>query len=338
MFYPLSLPQIMILIGALLLFIPTMFLLLNLRKSIFGALPKPRVPADILQGGPMPTRVKELVREFLEFISIPTNNTIQAPDLDRLTLAILGYTSSWNTSFAHLRQPNETVAFHSAAMAELSYPGHRFEVKFHIGMFTWFMLYIDDCAEDMPELLEGFQERFLARLPLQDPLLQKYAELLLRTYDHWDPLTANSIIAAGLEYVTATTLETDEGFRTLKLDKNAGNFAYYFRRKTGVAEAYALMLFPRQENPSRWAFLPAVADLNLFIDLSNDILSFYKEEKAGENTNYIHIRAKCCQEYPLSVLRKTVEESIGAAKRATLTLGDSTAAAGAWRLFKQGFV
>lgn len=54
-----------------------------------------------------------------------------------------------------------------------------------------------------------------------------------------------------------------------------------------------------------------------FSALSNSkpSLSFYKEELAGEKSNYVHLRAGAQQVPPMEVLRQLVEEVLDTANR-----------------------
>ncbi|KAJ8518909.1 hypothetical protein ONZ45_g4089 [Pleurotus djamor] len=302
---------------------------------------------SVLYGKDVPTRtdaIKATVLTFLEATGNAGEKTLHAPGLRRLASELQDFTESWRLPLDALKHPNHVVCFHSAAMAELSYPEHRFEVKFFVAAFTWFMLYIDDSADVMATSLMAFQERYLAGKTQVDPVLGKFAELLLTAYEHWEPLTANSLIAAALEYVTGTALEAGDGIRSFKFDENTTKFSYFLRMKTGVAQAYTMMLFPKQENPHRWDYMPSVADISFFVDLTNDVLSlppllsFHKEELAGEDTNYIHNRARCDGVKPLAVLQNISIEAINAAQRASRVLDAKKPAGKAWRLFQRGFV
>ncbi|KAF7343863.1 Terpenoid synthase [Mycena sanguinolenta] len=68
----------------------------------------------------------------------------------------------------------------------------------------------------------------------------------------------------------------------------------YLRLKSGVAEAYAAGIFKATESQSLplQKYIKAIPDLAFYINVINDILSFHKEEIAGETYNLIHLRTR----------------------------------------------
>ncbi|VZH94199.1 unnamed protein product [Fusarium fujikuroi] len=74
------------------------------------------------------------------------------------------------------------------------------------------------------------------------------------------------------------------------LTKADRSWAWFLREKDGVGEVYAWFTFPKALFPDISLFLEVVPDLCIWIGLTNDVLSFYKEELAGETHNYIHNR------------------------------------------------
>ncbi|KAJ7688816.1 hypothetical protein B0H17DRAFT_937940 [Mycena rosella] len=77
-------------------------------------------------------------------------------------------------------------------------------------------------------------------------------------------------------------------------DGLALNFPHYLRSKSGISEAYAAGIFKsnREQNIPLKKYIKLVPDLVFFIEIMNDILSFHKEEIAGETHNLIHLRTR----------------------------------------------
>lgn len=69
----------------------------------------------------------------------------------------------------------------------------------------------------------------------------------------------------------------------------------------------------------------------------SDILSFYKEELAGEKDNYIHERALATGLPISSVLQELIMETISAVRRVRYVLQDVDALA-AWENFAAGYI
>ncbi|KAK6992795.1 hypothetical protein R3P38DRAFT_3429833 [Favolaschia claudopus] len=67
-------------------------------------------------------------------------------------------------------------------------------------------------------------------------------------------------------------------------------------------------------------YMQVIADVCLFNDLTNDVLSFHKEELAGEMANYIHNCAGVTGKAPTYVLAELGEEALAARDRVTMAL------------------
>ncbi|KAM0074413.1 hypothetical protein ACKRZS_013736 [Fusarium odoratissimum] len=78
-----------------------------------------------------------------------------------------------------------------------------------------------------------------------------------------------------------------------------------FFEKDGGGETCAWFTFPKELCPDISLFLEVVPDISMCIGLTNDALSFYKEEKAGETHNYIHNRAWYENKDPQSSSRRS---------------------------------
>lgn len=137
-----------------------------------------------------------------------------------------------------------------------------------------FMLYFDDLAFKMPLALEGFQSSILRKQPLKDKVLQHFITHLADMYLFWDTLPANSIVCAALEFLNGCALENHPDIRNMVPCFSSPSWPYYLRAKTGVAPAYAFMIFTKELHPNLSNFIQVIADINIFIDLTNDVLSY----------------------------------------------------------------
>ncbi|KAK6969451.1 terpenoid synthase [Favolaschia claudopus] len=74
----------------------------------------------------------------------------------------------------------------------------------------------------------------------------------------------------------------------------APKFPHYMRGKSGVSEAFVALIFKatKEQDLPLTRYIKATPDLLFFIDVCNDLLSFYKEELAGETCNLIHLRTQ----------------------------------------------
>ncbi|KAI0315084.1 hypothetical protein OF83DRAFT_379926 [Amylostereum chailletii] len=83
-------------------------------------------------------------------------------------------------------------------------------------------------------------------------------------------------------------------------------------------------------------------DIERFMNLANDVISFYKEEAAHETANYVRATSLVRGLSPVQVLLETVEETVSAYDRVTVMLsGAQTHAAplvAAWKAFVGGYL
>ncbi|KAH8748092.1 squalene synthase [Diaporthe sp. PMI_573] len=192
------------------------------------------------------------------------------------------------------------------------YPSHPFAVKLHIAIYTWLATYIDD---DGNQDLAGFQARFLKREPQPSALLARFAESLQGMSTHFEPLVANFIVLSSLQFVNVTLLERRGEYLGLQHCKEASRWPDYIRDKSGISEAYAYFIFPRDHCPDIGAYMQGIPDMGTYINYTNDVLSFHKETLAGETDNYINTRAVCEQREPVAMLETVAAETVAANSR-----------------------
>ena len=137
------------------------------------------------------------------------------------------------------------------------------------------MIYLDDLACSLPVTLQCVQWEVLRLQELQHPLLRHFIANLADMYKFWDFLPSNCINCAAFEFVNGCALENHPDFLNREPDSRmlTKSWAYYLRAKTGVAPAYAFMIFPKSKHSNLSHYLPTIPDICLFIDLTNDVLS-----------------------------------------------------------------
>lgn len=69
-------------------------------------------------------------------------------------------------------------------------------------------------------------------------------------------------------------MEHMPAIRDMKILSGALSWPYYLRNKTGAAEAFAFMLFPKEHNIDMTVYIQVIEDIGLFMNLANDILSW----------------------------------------------------------------
>lgn len=222
----------------------------------------------------------------------------------------------------------------SVAMGDMSYHGHDYSTKFLISLFTFFMIYIDDLSGRNPAPFAVFQQYYATSRAQLDPVLDHFASCLRAMWAFYDTFTANAIVSSALEFVNGCYLESLTV--DMKVNPNAERYPYFLRSKTGVAQAYAMMIFPLSARLSLLEYIQAAPSISFWIDITNDILSFHKEELAQEVGNYVHLRAAVERKAPAQIHRDLVQEALKASANIESTLSGN--ALNAWLTFKTGYI
>ncbi|KAK0442254.1 isoprenoid synthase domain-containing protein [Desarmillaria tabescens] len=182
-------------------------------------------------------------------------------------------------------------------------------VKVYIVMFTAFAIYFDDAYPDDPDALVGVPNftKYFASLEKQpNKMLDDFAKILA---------------------------ETSQLFgETHKVDR----YAIYLRELSGLAEAYAVFIFPTEMPYTVYVqALPLLRDVINFI---NDITSFYKEECDGDNHNLISMLAEANGEAKTKALCYLTEKCMEAHKRTLLILSPHKEAHEMYKEFVKGYL
>ncbi|KAJ3950913.1 hypothetical protein N0V92_012692 [Colletotrichum tropicale] len=173
-------------------------------------------------------------------------------------------------------EPSEALWVAMRAYADqlgACFPRHSLEVQVYIGTYTWLGILIDDETSKSPEDCSKFIERFASGEKQPTPLLEGWAELMRLAYKYWDPVVANFIVTASLNFVNANVLENRQEFKKLKPTKGGKKWPWFLRDKDGVSDAYALFTFPKDQYQDMSNYLEMIPDMSCFLALTNDILS-----------------------------------------------------------------
>jgi hypothetical protein len=119
------------------------------------------------------------------------------------------------------------------------FPKHQFEVQLHIGIYSWLGLLLDDAAAKFLDEFQMFHARFCANETQPIPLLQGWADLMKLTFKYWDPVVANFIVSASLNFLNTNVLEARKDFGRIERTRGGHSWAWFLRDKDGVGESYA---------------------------------------------------------------------------------------------------
>ncbi|KAI1178557.1 isoprenoid synthase domain-containing protein [Nemania sp. FL0916] len=221
--------------------------------------------------------------------------------------------------------------------AHLCYPGHSLEVRAYTGIFTWLAIVADDSIFKDPKPWQNFIAHFQSGRKQDTHLAQAWAGHLRMCDKYYSPVVAGLIVTSSLNF---TIINVVEGSELPKMSRTTGgtHWPYYLRDKDGISEAYVWMTFPKESYPEVSSYMEAVPDMNKYISFTNDILSFYKEEKAGEKNNYLHSRAFYEGKDVYTVFRDVMQETVEAHRRIQVVLQGREPYAQAWHAHAMGFV
>ncbi|KAG6907385.1 hypothetical protein DXG01_009076 [Tephrocybe rancida] len=223
----------------------------------------------------------------------------------------------------------------AASLIELAFKDCTFEEKTNMALYNWFILYTDDASTKNVVPFVEFQQRFLLGKEQLDPVLDAFAAVLYRMCGQLPAMFGNLFLSATFDFITATCAEPE--IEALPVLRSAKRFPTFLRDRTGLGVPYSLMVYPKSRPVDFVTCFRALPDMNFWIAAINDILSFYKEELAGETVNYIYNRAKVEDNTPLEVLLTVRDELLEASDNITNALSSSAPEAlAAWKDFESG--
>ncbi|KAF8634534.1 hypothetical protein AX15_000833 [Amanita polypyramis BW_CC] len=173
--------------------------------------------------------------------------------------------------------------------------------------YTALISLIDDYFADKPGPINEFNSRFVRGKAQDHPLLEAFARLLHEFHKYWNPIMADMLQCYSLAFITALAIEYRLQCATIL---NGSQLARVVRNMSGISGLYSLWMFPTNASPDM--FLSALPPMIRIFNHGNDVLSFYKEELAGETSNYISICARVNRTNKLDELKKTVDETVDA--------------------------
>ena len=188
-------------------------------------------------------------------------------------------------SDCHSRERFLSVVHVGCAMANLAFSLNDFDFKCYAAMFTTLATWLDD-ADYLALEVEKFITVFSVAGDHKDAILNYFATFLrIETPKFFGNVATGIIIKATLAFVSATAIE--QCFPN-GLPKRSREFPCWLREASGLAEPFALFIFPEKKFPQGVClgnYLGAFPDMYRFIEGGNDVLSYYKESVGGNDEN-----------------------------------------------------
>ncbi|KAF5346174.1 hypothetical protein D9758_009928 [Tetrapyrgos nigripes] len=202
-------------------------------------------------------------------------------------------------------------------------------------MFIACTFYMDDAGQHANrEDIQKFHQRFFSGQPQPDPVLTLLGDVLREMYGHFGRIESNIIVTSAVNLYTSVILEFLP--EEMNIKATDPSYATFYRTMSGATDAFSFFIFPPTLSISE--YIQALPDLGIFMNHTNDILSFYKEEKAGDDLNYVSLLATTRKITKLQALRTLVDEGIAAHERIVRILAPSREASDFYQKFCQGYL
>ncbi|TBU45807.1 terpenoid synthase [Dichomitus squalens] len=213
----------------------------------------------------------------------------------------------------------------SCSYTETAYCHVPAEHRDYIALYTACMLYGEDVGGQDSDAVSQFARRLVKGEPQVHPIFDRLASLLKEAHMYWTDVGADAIITGTVDALSATHIE----FATsgLRIAPCATRYPYYLRTRAGGGPQYTHFMFARSWREKADTYLQILPSL-----------SFYKEEIAGEKSNYVHLRADAERVSPLEVLRHLTEEVLDSAERIERVVADDHELSALWHKYLQCYL
>ncbi|KAJ6546765.1 hypothetical protein DFH09DRAFT_1170884, partial [Mycena vulgaris] len=280
----------------------------------------------------------EIIQSLLDVVSYasPREMMSAGSSADALISAMNAEIKTWTMDNTQNPTIFESLSKKAVSIVEFFYYTQPFQVKLTFAYYAWFFFYIDDIASQ--DCIEQFQRTTLVGGKQPPGPLVHFPAVLAALYTHWDPISANIMVSAAMDFITATAMEGRQEVVCMDVRSSALGWPKYLRAKSGMAPGYSCAAFPRAAHPDISTYIQSLPEIDECLSLLNDIFSFYKEDLAGETMNYVSVRAKVSGKHPKGVLVEMIEEVGDLHQRIAGILEGNRDAMAAWAELEHGVI
>ncbi|KAG1760936.1 isoprenoid synthase domain-containing protein [Suillus occidentalis] len=293
-----------------------------------------RLPTSTLDGGVLPS-IRQAIANFLRRCGLQyTDTTIDEAYHSECCQEAISRGFPMDGKYSIRAQMDIGVAMAAYSFAHLPDPAARMRIC----LITAVNARIDDMVvrgEDMVHVYR-FNERFVNCQPQGDPILNALDVLLREITCLHSPLVSNIITASILNSVSSICLDYET--KNMQVLPQTPLYAEYSRILSGIADAYALFIFP-SVLPIR-EYIQSMPDLRILLNPPSfsDILSYYKEEIEGDTANYLSLMAASRSITKQDALNELVEKTVQAHHNILECLRPHTEAYNSYVHFSDGYV
>ncbi|GJE96498.1 terpenoid synthase [Phanerochaete sordida] len=274
---------------------------------------------------------RRMTKELLDKsgVTLVTDTPAQYHALDARTRA---EAATWDLT-GHAPEHVEKTLHCSVMYTAWSYPHGHLDAQLVIACIVFWILCIDDYTVPVAAL-SAFAPRLQTGAKQLHPGLDVLAALLARTRAVLNPYAATACTVDVLNYVNSTLHE--HHLADMPLARAARRYPLYKRTRNGINEICAGFVWDAFTFPDVATHIQAFPDAILFIALTNDVLTFYKEELAGDTRNFVHDEARVTGRSPRAVVAGTVDAVVDTIRAGRAVL--SGAERDAWDSFVAGYI
>ena len=228
---------------------------------------------------------EEILTEFFRISPIQATSFNRDPSIERVVI---------EDCLTHgLDRERSIHAAKTATMlTELAFPLHSREVKIAAARYTAYTIEVDDMGNKFLDEVRSFRRDMLLG-ELQLPLLRSCKAILSELDRHYDQFCSDKFTTSMINHFAASVIEFEMN-EEFTATKTSPKFPGYFRAMSGLPEPFGYFVLCREAfSPEAVVlYLQAASDLVDFINLANDLISFYKESIVStERHNYVYQRA-----------------------------------------------
>ncbi|KAK0501360.1 isoprenoid synthase domain-containing protein, partial [Armillaria luteobubalina] len=214
--------------------------------------------------------------------------------------------------------------------------------RIYMTLYLASFFYLDDkftpeYQSDAESMAQDLSASMMGSVTPISPMQKLYSFLLTEAPNCFqNPPTSNIIVTGSLNFITSAILDYHTQGMNASIPASAKRYTRFARDLSGFNEVMGLFIFP--SSIPVIAYIAALPDLMVFIGSANDVLSFYKEESAGEEMNQVSLLASCSECPKLEAVKQLVDNTIGAHRNILDTLRPNKAALDAYLSFSDGYL
>ncbi|KAF5343626.1 hypothetical protein D9758_015442 [Tetrapyrgos nigripes] len=279
------------------------------------------------------TQVEALLRSFLTRAEFIYPGPFQEADEKLYKLAIEeSIRRGINKNHENTKPYFGPILFNAAQYTNTSYGHLSPDLQMIMCILTACLTYIDDAPNHgyIWDDVAKFQHRFIRNEAHPNTVLMACDGLLKEMYEYFGETEANLIVTSAVNVSTAVM------FEKLGMKATESSYADFYRDISGAPDLYSVFIFPTNLPIS--TYIQAIPDLRIIINQVNDVLSFYKEEKAGDNANFISFLAESQQISKVEALQVAADRAIAAHENIMRILKPSKEAVECYQKFNHGYM